>query len=226
MKFMEEQVLWIWQGSIKRFELAGDYYVLDQLRYPIMYECSPVGTNRSRGQVEFVHKVRSLHWENSPIDRDVAIIGALGEAAVFGHVAYNTHVIPILETLQMWFAPTFYSTADPAGELFPITISEAVAKALSRIRAIYPDEVERYLSFTSARLRELVAREREESAAAVIFTGGQASLPWLFMRPQFRQAWVKSLIRVTKEATDAEQGFQIVADETFRFKVLRAILGE
>lgn len=226
MRFMEEQVLWIWRDSIKLFQLAGDYYLLDQLRYPIMYECSPVGGNRSRGQVEFVRKVRKLPWRDNPVDRDIAIIRALGEAAVFGHVTYNTHVIPILETLQTWFAPTFYQSPDPSGDYFRMTVSEAVAKAMSRIRAIYPGEVERYLSFAPARLRQLVAKQYEESAAAAVFTGGQASLPWLFTIPQFRQTWVDVLTRLAKEVTDLEQGFQLVADETFTFEMLRAILGE
>ncbi len=226
MRFMESQALWIWQDSIKRFQLAGGYFVLDQLRYPIMYECSPIGGNRSRGQIEFVHKVRQLPWRDNAVDRDIAIIRALGEAAVFGHVTYNIHVIPILETLQLWFRSTNAQAPDASGDYFRMTVSEAIAEALSRIRAIYPDEVERYLSFASARLRELVGKGREESAASVIFTGGQASLPWLFTRPVFRNAWLRALIRIAKEATDMEQVAQMVADETFKFQVLRAILAD
>jgi hypothetical protein len=226
MRFMDEQVLWIWRDSIKLFRLARESYILDQLRYPIMYECSPIGGNRSRGQVEFVQKVRELPWQDNLTDRDIAIVRALGEAAVFGHIAYNVHVIPILETLQIWFVPTPNSNYDPTGDYFRITILEAVAKSLSRIQAIYPDEVERYLSFAPAHLRELVDQEREESAAATIFTGGQASLAWLFTQPRFRQGWVKALTRVAKEATGLEQAFQMVADETFTLEGLRAILTE
>jgi len=224
MQFMRDQVLKIWEGSPKLFRLGNDSHVLDQLRYPIMYECSPLGENRSRGQVEFVRQVRESPWIGRVVDREVALIRALGEAAVFGHITYNTHVIPMLETLQEWFDPAFYGAQAPRGNLYPYTVSEALAAALSRIRSIYPDEVERYLGLAPAHLREMVDREREVSAGANVFMGGQASLPWLFKNPEFRQAWVRALTKIASEATDMERSFQILAAETFRFKLLRTIL--
>ena len=231
VRFMEEQVLWIWRDSIKQFQLAGDYYLLNQLRYPMMYECSPVGGNRMRGQIEFVTKVREQPWRDNPLDRDIAIIQSLGEAAVFGNITYNTYVIPFLETLQIWFDPKFYQKPEPAGEYFRdqegyLPVSKAVASALARIRAIYPDEVERYLSYVPGRLRELTDIAREESASSFIFLGGQAGLAWCFTLPTFRDNFIHALMRTAEEATDVKQGFQIIADEIFKFSTLRAMLSE
>lgn len=226
MKFIEDQISWLWQGSLKFFELAGESYLVDQLRYPIMYECSQVGKNRTQGQIDFVHKIRALPWEDNVVDRDILLIRNLAEAAVFGHIVYDIHVIPILETLQIWFDPQFYSTPNPRGDYLNVSISEAVAKALSRIQTIFPDETERYLSFASPEIRRLTAKEQEESAASTLFTAGQSALAWAFLRPGFRNTWISGISRVAKEATSLEQGFQIMAEESFTFDFLKAFLAE
>lgn len=223
MEFMREQVLWTWRGRLKLFRLAGEDYLLDQSRFPIMYECSAVGRGRTQGQVAFVQQIREQPWDDDVVDRDLALIHSLGEAAVFGHITFNTNVIPILETLQIWFEPKFYATQDPKGRYFKLRISEGLAAALARIRAIYPDEVERYLSFAPANLRELTAHAREDSAASAVFTGGQASLPWLVSRTRFRLNWVKAMIWMAKQDTSVEQGFQTLGNAIFTFDNLRAI---
>jgi hypothetical protein len=95
-----------------------------------------------------------------------------------------------------------------------------------RIGSIFPDEVERYLSIAPAGLRDEVSRQREETEVSQSYTGGQASLPWLFTRPTFRRLFINSMIEIAERVTSFEEGVQVVADNMFKFDVLRTILAE